>query len=158
VYVQGPGTVIPIDLAMQSGIVIKSEAFLAALGRDWKLEIKPVQNLGTAMFGGQGIFLKEFHGRGLGFISGVGFISTLQLAQGEQVVVDTDVLLAFERTVSFDVEYVGSVWACCCGGLGFTNSILTGPGLVYLQSLPIQKLARTLNQYVRFSGGGRKKI
>uniref|UniRef100_A0A7S3PM38 Altered inheritance of mitochondria protein 24, mitochondrial n=1 Tax=Aplanochytrium stocchinoi TaxID=215587 RepID=A0A7S3PM38_9STRA len=149
----GPGTIIPIDLSKYSGMVIRGEAFLAAMGKDWKLKIRPVKNVGTMCFGGQGIFLNEFYGSGMGFISGVGYISTLDLAVGEKMTIDTEVLLAFEKTVDFDVEYVGSMLACCCGGLGVTNTVVTGPGKVWLQSLPLEKLAKTLQRYQISQGG-----
>ncbi len=140
----GPGTIIPIDLRRYSGLTFSSGSFLAAYGTDWEMKVRAVKNVGTLCFGGQGIFLNQLYGNSMAFLTGIGTIEQVTLERNEKIIVDQSNLLAFEKTVDFDVRSFGCSMVCCCGGFGLFQSVLTGPGLVLVHSLPLQKMRKAL--------------
>lgn len=149
-----PGKVIPISLDRYSGITLKPRSFLGALGKDWKYQLKLVRNVGVGCCGGQGFFLSELHGSGTAFIHGMGTVEILELKDGEKMVLENHSLVAFEKTVTYDVRQTGMCRICylgtvtclggctmiCCGGMGLFNVVVTGPGLVIVQSLSLERL------------------
>lgn len=145
-----PGKIIPISLDRYSGMTLKPGAFLGALGRSWDYKVKTVNNLGTGCCGGQGFFLSELHGSGTAFIHAMGTVETLRLKDGEKMILDNSALVAFEKGVKYDVRQTGGCLMCCCGGMGLFNVVLTGPGLVIVQSLSIEKLRWAIGS----AGGG----
>lgn len=149
-----PGKIIPLDLAEWSGVTLTSGVFVAAYGKDWGYEIGTVGNLGTACCGGQGVFLPKLTGTGMAFISATGCVEVIDLKDGEEIVVDQPNLVAFARTCKFDVRAAGGLLTCCCGGMGLYNAVLKGPGKVIVESLSMQKLARTLAVGQGGGGGG----
>jgi len=147
----GPGCILPVDLEELSGLRFQSGAFLGALGRDWKIKIKTTSSATAGCCGGQGFFLNEIHGSGMMFLHGVGAIERIVLEAGQRYIIDKECLLAFEKTIQFDVRGYGVSMLCCCGGFGCFQTLLEGPGLVLVQSLPLSKLRRAL---LRGGGGG----
>jgi uncharacterized protein (AIM24 family) len=104
-----------------------------------------VRNVGAALFGGNGLTLLRLHGTATVFVNGSGAIMEKHLQPGESLVVDTESVVAFSETVNYEVRTAGSCFAMCCGGEGFFNTVLTGPGLVILQSMTVNKLRRALH-------------
>jgi uncharacterized protein (AIM24 family) len=154
-----PAKIIPLDLARYSGIFLKKGAFLGAVSHDVrsiKFEVIRPPNLGTAFCGSGGLFLTRVTGAGTVFLNGGGAVVTKQLADGESIVMDNDSALAWEKTVTYDIRKAGNCLAMCCGGEGFFFTQYTGPGVVFMQSMPLEKLRRVVGvpRGARAGGGG----
>ncbi len=135
-----PGKIIPLDLGRMGGeILCEKGAFLcAALGTEVSIAFQ--RKLGTGFFGGEGFILQRLRGDGMVFIHACGAIVEREL-RGETLRVDTGCLVAFEPTVSYDIERAGSLKSMFFGGEGLFLATLRGRGRVWLQSLPFSRLA-----------------
>eukprot|EP00929_Paragymnodinium_shiwhaense_P098991 TRINITY_DN6054_c0_g1_i1.p1 TRINITY_DN6054_c0_g1~~TRINITY_DN6054_c0_g1_i1.p1 ORF type:complete len:276 (-),score=62.10 TRINITY_DN6054_c0_g1_i1:328-1155(-) len=139
-----PAKIQPVDLRRHSGMVFNRGAFLAALGKNWKVDLRTVTSVGTCCFGGQGLFMNTLHGDGVVFLNAGGTVMTKTLAAGEELIVDHNAVLAFERTVHLDIRRTGSCMVCCCAGQGLFNSVLRGPGFVMVHTMPLAKLRKAI--------------
>jgi len=136
-----PGKIIPMDLASMGGeFLCQKDSFLCA-ARGIEIEIAFTKRLGAGLFGGEGFILQRLTGQGLAFVHAGGTIITKELAHGENLRVDTGCIVAFETSVNYDIQYVGGFKNALFGGEGMFIARLTGPGKVYLQSLPFSRLA-----------------
>lgn len=151
-----PGKIIPIDLAAWQNFICQKDAFLcAANGVD--LDIAFTKKLGAGFFGGEGFILQKLSGDGWAFIHAGGTILERTLQQGEKIRVDTGCIVGFQSTVNYDIQFVGGFKNTLFGGEGLFVATLTGPGKVFLQSLPFSKLADRIvasSSLARSSGGG----
>lgn len=136
-----PGKIIPIDLAKLGGTFLcqKDSYLCSASGVD--IEVAFTKKLGAGLFGGEGFILQKLTGDGLAFIHSGGTIIEKHLAAGESLRVDTGCLVGFAPTVSYDIQFVGGFKNALFGGEGLFYARMTGPGLVYLQSLPFSRMA-----------------
>ncbi|CAI5481147.1 unnamed protein product [Closterium sp. Yama58-4] len=138
---QGPGEGY-IGLATPTmAKILPRDAYLCSLN-DVTVTAEMTRRPRVGLFAMDGLFYQKLKGRGLAFISGGGSIVQKNLAAGEVVVVDAGSVLALTRSVDFDVRYVGSIKKALFGGEGICHAHLTGPGVVFLQSLPFHRLAR----------------
>lgn len=135
-----PAKVVPIDLRSHDGLFFNRGAFLAALGKDWRVDIRQVGSAAICCCGGQGLFLNSLHGNGMVFLNAGGTVLTKVLAPGEEIVVDKHAVLAFEKTVQFGIRRTGGCLVCCCAGQGLFNAVLTGPGFVMVHSMSLARL------------------
>ncbi|MEZ5817560.1 MAG: TIGR00266 family protein [Hyphomicrobiaceae bacterium] len=136
-----PGSIIPFHLAEMGGAIIaQRDAFLCA-ARGVSIGIHFQRKIGVGLFGGQGFIMQRLEGTGWVFVHGGGTIVERELAHGEELHVDTGCLAAMAPTVSIDIERAGSIKSMVFGGEGFFFAKLTGPGKVWLQSLPFSRLA-----------------
>jgi uncharacterized protein (TIGR00266 family) len=141
-----PGKVIPLDLKDYDGkLVCQKDAFLCA-AKGVALGVAFQKKIGTALFGGEGFIMQKLEGDGLTFVHAGGTIVEKELAAGETVRVDTGCLVALTQTVNYDIEFVGGVKSAIFGGEGFFFATLTGPGHVWLQSLPFSRLAGKIHE------------
>ncbi|MFN3386951.1 MAG: TIGR00266 family protein [Candidatus Thermochlorobacter sp.] len=149
-----PGKIVPLDLKALGGeFLCQKDGFLcAAKGVD--IDVAFTKKIGTGLFGGEGFILQRLKGDGLAFIHAGGTIIQRSLAAGESLRVDTGCLVAFAPTVDYDIQFVGGFKNALFGGEGLFFAKLTGPGLVYLQSLPFSRLA---DRIMRASYGGREE-
>jgi uncharacterized protein (TIGR00266 family) len=136
-----PGKIIPMDLRNYGGkIICQKDAFLcAAKGVSIGIDFK--KKLGVGFFGGEGFIMQKLEGDGMCFIHAGGTIFQRQLMPGEVLRVDTGCLVAMTRDVKYDIEFVGGVKTALFGGEGIFFATLTGPGTVWVQSLPFSRLA-----------------
>jgi uncharacterized protein (TIGR00266 family) len=134
-----PGKIVMVDLQRQA-VLCQKDAFLCAQG-DIDISIAFTQRIGAGFFGGEGFILQKIEGTGKLFFHTGGTIVPMQLAQGERLRVDTGCLAAFEPTVSYDIVRVGGIKTSLFGGEGLFFASLTGPGRVWLQTLPFSRLA-----------------
>lgn len=147
------GKIIPLDLANLDGKVIcQKDAFLCA-AKGVAVGIEFQRKLGTGLFGGEGFIMQKLEGDGMAFVHAGGMMVERQLAPGELLKVDTGCIVAYTNSVDFDIEFVGGVKNTIFGGEGLFFAALRGPGKVWLQSLPISRLADRILRY----GGGRRK-
>lgn len=136
-----PGKVIPIHLAKHNGnLLCQKDAFLCA-AQGIEIELAFNKRIGAGFFGGEGFILQQLTGDGMAFIHAGGTIIERRLNPGEVLRVDAGCLAAFESSVNFDIEFVGGFKNALFGGEGVFFAQLTGPGIVYIQSLPFARLA-----------------
>lgn len=136
-----PGKIIPIHLRELGGTLLaQKDAFLCA-AKGVSLGIAFQRRLGAGLFGGEGFILQKLEGDGYVFLHAGGTLVEKQLKAGEVLRVDTGCVVAFQPSVDFDIEYVGKLKSALFGGEGLFFATLTGPGHVWLQSLPFSRLA-----------------
>ena len=136
-----PGKIIPLDLLSLGGkIVCQKDAFLcAAKGVSIGLEFQ--KKLGTGLFGGEGFIMEKVEGDGLAFVHAGGHVLQRELLPGELLKVDTGCIVAFTQQVDYDIQFVGGIKNTLFGGEGVFFATLRGPGTVWIQTLPISRLA-----------------
>ncbi|HAA90017.1 MAG: hypothetical protein XD63_0809 [Thermoanaerobacterales bacterium 50_218] len=136
-----PGKVIPLDLGESGGSYLcQKDAFLCA-AQGIEISVAFSRRLGAGLFGGEGFILQRLEGDGLAFVHAGGTVVRKQLQAGESLRVDTGCLVAFAPTVDYDIQFVGGFKNALFGGEGVFLARLTGPGTVYLQTLPFARLA-----------------
>lgn len=136
-----PGRILPMDLrAMGGTLVCQKDSFLAA-ARGVTISIAFQKRLGVGFFGGEGFIMQKLEGDGLAFVHAGGAVEQIELAAGESLRVDTGCLVAHTAGVDFDIEYVGKIKTAMFGGEGVFFAKLSGPGTIWLQSLPLSRLA-----------------
>ncbi|HEX2979486.1 MAG TPA: TIGR00266 family protein [Anaerolineaceae bacterium] len=136
-----PGKVIPLDIGALGGrFICQKDSFLCS-AQGIEVEIAFTRRLGAGIFGGEGFILQRLEGNGLAFVHAGGTIIEKDLAAGESLRVDTGCLVAFSESVDYDIQFVGGFKNALFGGEGLFLARLTGPGKVYLQSLPFSRLA-----------------
>ena len=152
-----PGKIIPLELNKLGGeFLCQKDAFLCA-ARGIEIEVAFTRKLGAGIFGGEGFILQRLTGDGLAFVHAGGTIIKKELAPGESLRVDTGCLVAFALTVNYDIQFIGGFKNVLFGGEGIFLARLTGPGLVYLQSLPFSRLADRIMAAARFQQRGEQK-
>ncbi len=139
-----PGTVMPVNLADFGGVYYcQRDSFLCATG-NVDIDIAFTKKLRAGMFGGEGFILQKLSGDGLAFVHIGGTLITKELNAGETLRVDTGCLAGFTEGVQYDIQFVGGIANSLFGGEGLFYAHLTGPGRVYLQSLPFSRIAERL--------------
>lgn len=152
-----PGKVIPLPLHELGGeMLCQKDAFLCA-ARGIEIDIAFTKRFGAGLFGGEGFILQRLTGDGMGFIHAGGAIIKKTLMEGERLRVDTGCLVAFQPSVNYDIQFVGGFKNALFGGEGLFFANLTGPGLVYLQSLPFSRLADRILAGATFQQRGEQK-
>jgi uncharacterized protein (TIGR00266 family) len=136
-----PGRILPVDLTRFGGsILCQKDSFLCA-AKGIEIDVALTKKLGSGLFGGEGFILQRLQGDGLVFIHAGGTLLEKELGAGEILKVDTGCLAAFAPSVDYDIQFVGGFKNALIGGEGFFLARLKGPGKVYLQSLPLSRLA-----------------
>ena len=148
-----PGKIIPMDLYRHNGkIICQKDAFLCA-AKGVSVGIEFQRKLGTGLFGGEGFIMQKLEGDGMAFVHAGGHVIERELQAGEMIKIDTGCIVAFTQTVDYDIQFVGGIKNTIFGGEGLFFAVLRGPGKVWLQSLPISRLAGRIMQY----GGSTRK-
>jgi uncharacterized protein (TIGR00266 family) len=149
-----PGKVIPAYLPNFNGkMICQKDAFLcAAKGVSIGIDFK--RKLGVGFFGGEGFIMEKLEGDGLAFLHVGGTTIEKELEKGEVLRVDTGCLAAMTGTIKYDVEYVGNIKTAFLGGEGLFFATLTGPGRVWIQSLPFSRLADRIYSAAKSRGRG----
>jgi uncharacterized protein (TIGR00266 family) len=152
-----PGKILPMDLAKMGGTLIcQRDAFLCA-ARGVSLGIFFQKKLGVGFFGGEGFIMQKLEGNGLAFVHAGGHIERRELQMGQTLFVDTGCLVAMTPNVQFDIQYVGKVKTALFGGEGLFFARVTGPGTVWMQSLPFSRLASRVFAAAPQRGGSREE-
>jgi len=150
-----PGKIIPMDLSiMQGKVVCQKDAFLCA-AKGVSVGIEFQKKLGVGLFGGEGFIMQKLEGDGMAFVHAGGTVIEKTLLPGDMLKVDTGCIVAFTSTVEYDIQFVGGIKNTFFGGEGVFFATLRGPGKVWIQSLPISRLASRIISYG--SVGGRKE-
>ena len=141
------GKIIPIDLQQLGGTIIaQKDAFLCA-AKGVSVGIHFQKRLGTGIFGGEGFIMEKIQGDGMAFLHAGGFIIERELNPGEILKIDTGCIVAYTPSVDFDIEFVRGIKNIVFGGEGLFFATLRGPGKVWIQSLPISRLASRIVAY-----------
>jgi uncharacterized protein (TIGR00266 family) len=141
------GKIIALDLAELNGKVIaQKDAFLCA-AKGVSIGIEFQRKLGTGLFGGEGFIMQKLEGDGMAFCHAGGYVMQRELKPGEILKVDTGCVVAYTQGIDFDIEMVKGIKNWMFGGEGLFFARLQGPGTVWLQSLPISRLAGKIMQY-----------
>lgn len=141
------GKIIVFDLKQLGGkIIAQKDAFLCA-AKGVSIGIEFQKRLGTGIFGGEGFIMEKLEGDGLAFAHAGGYVVEKTLQAGEILKVDTGCVVAYTYGVDFDIEFVRGIKNCMFGGEGLFFAKMKGPGKVWLQSLPISRLAGRIMQY-----------
>jgi uncharacterized protein (TIGR00266 family) len=149
-----PGKIIPLDLSAYSGkIICQKDAFLCA-AKGVSVGIEFQRKLGTGLFGGEGFIMQKLEGDGMAFCHAGGHIIKRSIKPGETLRIDTGCIVAYTQDIDYDIQFVGGIKNTIFGGEGLFFATLKGPGDVWLQTLPISRLA---SRILSFSRGTRKE-
>ena len=152
-----PGKILPMELRQLGGTLIcQKDAFLCA-ARGVSLGIHFQQKLSVGFFGGEGFIMQRLEGDGLAFVHAGGTVVRRELAPGQTLLVDTGCLVAMTPQVNFEIQYVGKIKTALFGGEGLFFAKVSGPGTVWLQSLPFSRLASRVFAAAPQRGGSREE-
>ena len=152
-----PGKILPMDLSRLGGMLIcQKDAFLCA-ARGVSLGVYFQQKLSVGFFGGEGFVMQKLEGNGLAFVHAGGSVLKRELQPGQTLMIDTGCIVAFTPNVNFEIQYVGKVKTALFGGEGLFFAKVTGPGTVWLQSLPFSRLASRVFAAAPQRGGSREE-
>jgi uncharacterized protein (TIGR00266 family) len=142
-----PGKIIPIDLSLMGNKVIcQKDAFLCA-AKGVSVGIEFQRKLGTGLFGGEGFIMQKLEGDGMTFVHAGGYVMEKELTAGDTLRIDTGCVVAYTGTIDFDIQFVKGVKNMMFGGEGLFFATLRGPGKVWIQSLPVSRLASRILSY-----------
>ena len=147
-----PGSIIPYQVTAGNSIIVQKNGFLA-MEKGLDLSIYFQKKLGKGFFGGEGFIMQKISGNGMVFLEIDGHCKEYDLAAGESMLVDTGYLAAMTGSCSMDIEMVKGVKNIFFGGEGLFLTRITGPGKVYIQSMPISNTAQALLPYLYLNGG-----
>jgi len=142
-----PGEIIPLELSDGKEYICQKSAFLAST-QGVNLSIQFRKKLGAGLFGGEGFIMQKLSGNGTAFIEVDGSVIKYTLGEGQKIIIDTGHLVMMSSTCQMDVQTVKGAKNILFGGEGLFNTVITGPGEVAIQTMPISKLAQRIQPYV----------
>ncbi len=152
-----PGKILPMDLRQLGGMLIcQKDAFLCA-AKGVSLGIYLQQRMSVGFFGGEGFIMQKLEGDGLAFVHAGGTCVKRELQPGQTLLIDTGCVVAFTPNVNFEIQYVGKIKTALFGGEGLFLAKISGPGTVWLQSLPFSRLASRVFAAAPQRGGSREE-
>lgn len=142
-----PGRILALDVAPDREYILQKTAFLASEA-GVQLSVHFNKKFGAGLFGGEGFIMQRLSGSGTAFVEVDGELVEYTLAPGQQMIVDTGNVLGFESSVSIDIQQVKGIKNKLLGGEGFFNTVLTGPGKIWLQTMPISGVASAIQPFI----------
>lgn len=146
-----PGSIIPFRVTPGNGIIVQKGGFLA-MEKGMDLSLFFHKKLSRGFFGGEGFIMQKISGDGMAFIEIDGHCKEYELGAGESIIIDTGYLAAMTEGCTMDIQSVKGVKNALFGGEGLFNTRVTGPGKVYIQSMPVVNTAQALSPYLRLTG------
>lgn len=143
-----PGSIIPYHVTPGNGIIVQKRGFLA-MEKGLELSVYLQRKLGSGFLGGEGFIMQKISGDGMVFLEIDGHCKEYDLAAGESIIVDTGYLAAMTESCTMDVQMVKGAKNIFLGGEGLFHTCITGPGKVYIQSMPVIGLAERLTPYIK---------
>jgi len=140
----GPGQIVPINLDEQDGTVICQKGAYLAGERGQKIQLAFQKRVRVGLLGGEGFIMQKITGSGIVFIHACGALKTLTLGPSDVLKVDTGCLVGMSSTVRYDIKYTGSLKTSLFGGEGLFYATVSGPGTVWIQSMPMNRLSKLL--------------
>ena len=147
-----PGSIIPYQVSEGNGIVVQKRGFLA-MEKGLDLSVFFQKKLGRGFFGGEGFIMQRITGYGMVFLEIDGYCKEYNLSVGESIIVDTGYLAAMSDTCTMDIQPVQGAKNIFFGGEGLFHTRITGPGKVYIQSMPVINTAQALSPYLNINNG-----
>lgn len=147
-----PGRILTLEVAPGREFILQKTAFLASEA-GVQLSIHFNKKFGAGLFGGEGFIMQRLSGSGIAFAEVDGELVEYALAPGQQMVVDTGNVLGFESSVAIDIQQVKGIKNKLLGGEGFFNTVLTGPGKIWLQTMPIAGVASAIQPFIVTGNG-----
>jgi uncharacterized protein (TIGR00266 family) len=148
-----PGKILPIDLRSVGGTLITQKQSFLCAAKGVSIGIAFQQRLGVGFFGGDGFVMQRLDGDGMAFVHAGGTVEKRELQAGETLLIDHGCLVAYTQTVNFEIQYVGGIKTALFGGEGLFFAKVTGPGTVWMQSLPFSRLASRIFAAAPQNGG-----
>ncbi len=142
-----PGSIRAVEIAPNNNLIVQKSAFLAS-EQGVELSLHFQKKLGAGLFGGEGFIMQRLSGQGVAFIEIDGYAVEYTLQAGQQMVVDTGYLAAMSDTCSMEIHTVPGVKNMLLGGEGLFNTVITGPGKIVLQTMPVNNVASTLRPFL----------
>lgn len=142
-----PGAIIPFDITPGNDMIVQKSGFLAS-EPGVELSIHFQKRLGAGFFGGEGFIMQRLSGQGTAFVEVDGSVINYNLAPGQQMIIDTGYLVAMDASVHMDIQQVAGLKNKLLGGEGFFNTVVTGPGRIWLQTMPISQVAGLVAGYI----------
>ena len=142
-----PGKIVAIDIKPGRNFIVQKSAFLAAEA-GVELSIHFNKKMGAGFFGGEGFIMQKLSGQGTAFVEIDGDLVEYELSAGQKIIVDTGNVAGFDSTVSIDIQTVKGVKNMVFGGEGIYNTVLTGPGRIWLQTMPIANVANAIRPFI----------
>ncbi len=142
-----PGMIIPFEIQPGREMIVQKSGFLAATD-GVELSIAFQKKMGSGFFGGEGFIMQKLSGHGTAFVEIDGYCKVYELKPGETMIVSTGFIAAMDATCTMDVKMVSGLKNVFFGGEGMFNTYVTGPGRVYIQTMPILELSRRVGVYV----------
>lgn len=146
-----PGEILPVEITPGKSIIAQKKAFLAC-EEGVEMSVYLQKKLGKGFFGGEGFIMEKFSGSGIVFLEVDGSIKEYNLAPGEKKVMETGHLVMMDETCKMDIERIKGVKNMVLGGEGLFNTVVTGPGKIVIQTMPISKTANVISGYIPSSG------
>lgn len=142
-----PGVIKAFEITPGREMIVQKSGFLASeIGVE--LSVFFQKKFGSGLFGGEGFIMQKLSGNGIAFVEFDGHVMEYELAQGENMIIDTGYLAAMESTCSINIQTVKGIKNKLLGGEGIFNTVVTGPGKIYLQTMPINSVASSLAPYL----------
>ena len=142
-----PGSIRAFEIAPGRELIVQKSGFLAAESTV-ELSVFLQKKLGAGFFGGEGFIMQKISGRGIAFTEFDGHVVEYDLMPGQSMVVDTGYLAAMDATCSMEIQTVPGVKNMLFGGEGVFNTVITGPGKIYLQTMPISSVAAVIRPFI----------
>ena len=143
-----PGSIIPYEVTPGNGIIVQKRGFLA-MEKGLDLSMYFQKSLGKGFFGGEGFIMQKITGSGMVFLEIDGYCKEYDLAAGQSIVLDTGYLAAMSESCTLDIQPVQGAKNIFLGGEGLFHTRVSGPGKVYIQSMPVINLAERLTPYIK---------
>ena len=153
-----PGSIIPYQVSYGNGIIVQKRGFLA-MEKGLEMSVYFQKKLGRGLFGGEGFIMQRITGNGMVFLEIDGYCKEYELGVGQSIIVDTGYLAAMSESCTMDIQTVKGAKNIFLGGEGLFHTRITGPGKVYIQSMPLMQTAQALAPYIELhtdndNGGG----
>lgn len=142
-----PGSILVFDIAPGKEMICQKSAFLASTA-GIELSVAFTKKLSGGIFGGEGLIMQRLSGQGTAFVEIDGYVKEYTLSAGQSMLIDTGYLAAMENTCTMDIQSVKGLKNKFLGGEGFFNTIVTGPGKIYIQSMPVSQMASVLRPFM----------
>ena len=142
-----PGSIVPFEIAPGKELIVQKSGFLAS-EKTVELSVHIQKKLGAGFFGGEGFIMQKLSGYGVAFVEFDGAVMEYDLAPGESMVLDTGYLAAMEASCKMEIQQVPGLKNKLLGGEGFFNTVVSGPGKVWIQTMPINKVAGAISPYI----------
>ena len=144
-----PGSILAFDISQGEMIVQKGGYLASEPGVEFSIAFQ--KKLGAGFFGGEGFIMQRLSGKGMAFVEIDGYVVEYNLEAGQQMVIDTGYLAAMSGTCTMDIQTVKGIGNALFGGEGLFNTVVTGPGKIYLQTMPISNVAGAISPFISSS-------